>query len=110
MKKVIRLTESDLMRIVKRVIQEGSVDKLNKTKDFEVRLEKSQVHVKTFLKNKDCKVKQVGNDFEVHSGDNTIQIMFRKDGIKIKKEGEKFSKEFDFNEMGKIKSELNKML
>jgi hypothetical protein len=36
--------------------------------------------------------------------------MFRKTGIKIKKEGDKFGKEFDFNEMGKIKSELNKML
>ena len=69
-----------------------------------------QDNVKKFLKGKDCKVKQVGDDFEVHSGDTIIQVMFRKTGIKIKKEGDKFGKEFDFNEMGKIKSELNNML
>jgi hypothetical protein len=110
MKKVIRLTESDLMRIVKRIIKEGNIDKSTKTKDFDVKLDKFQDNVRTFLKSKDCKFKTVGDDFEVHSDDKTIQIMFRKDGIKIKKEGEKFAKEFDFKEMGKIKSELNKMI
>jgi hypothetical protein len=110
MKKVIRLSESDLMRIVKRVIQEGNLDKSSKSKDFDVKLDGFQDNVKNFLKNKDCKVKQVGDDLEVSSEDNTIQIMFRKTGIKIKKEGEKFSKEFDFKEMGKVKSEINRML
>jgi hypothetical protein len=110
MKKIIRLTESDLMRIVKRIINEGNLDKSTKTKDFDVKLDKFQDNVKNFLKSKDCDVKQVGDDFEVHSDDKTIQIMFRKTGIKIKKEGEKFAKEFDFKEMGKIKSEINKML
>jgi hypothetical protein len=110
MKKVVRLTESDLMRIVKRVIKEGNIDKSTKTKDFDVKLDRFQDNVRNFLKSKDCKVKTVGDDFEVETEDNTIQIMFRKEGIKIKKEGERFSKEFEFNEMGKIKTELNKMI
>ena len=107
---VIRLTESDLVRIIERIISEGNIDKSTKTKDFNVKMDNFQDSVKKFLKGKDCKVRQVGDDFEVHSGDTMIQIMFRKTGIKIKKEGDKFGKEFDFNEMGKIKSELNKML
>ncbi|CAB4130130.1 hypothetical protein UFOVP117_270 [uncultured Caudovirales phage] len=107
---VIRLTESDLVRIIERVINEGNIDKSTKTKDFDVKMDNFQDSVKKFLKGKDCKVKQVGDDFEVHSGDTMIQVMFRKTGINIKKEGDKFGKEFDFNEMGKIKSYLNKML
>ncbi len=110
MKKVVRLTEKELTDIIKRVINEGNIDRSTKEKDFDVKMDNFQDSVKKFLKGKDCKVKQVGDDFEVHSGDTIIQVMFRKTGIKIKKEGDKFGKEFDFNEMGKIKSELNKML
>lgn len=107
---VVRLTESDLIRIIERVINEGNIDKSTKTKDFDVKKDNFQDSVKKFLKGKDCKVTQVGDDFEVHSGDTMIQVMFRKTGIQIKKEGDKFGKEFDFDEMGKIKSYLNKML
>ena len=38
MKKIIRLTESDLARIVKRVIQEGNIDKSSKEKDLDVKM------------------------------------------------------------------------
>jgi hypothetical protein len=81
----------------------------NKTKeDKKDQLRKS---VEDHIKTKDCKAKQVGDDFEVHcDGEHICQIMFRKTGIKIKSLGDKFGKEFDFTEMGKVKSELSKLL
>ena len=54
-----------------------------------------------------CKIKKVGNDFEIHHEDERIaQVMFREDYIGIKKEGNKFPKEFEYTELGKIKSEI----
>lgn len=111
MKKVIRLTESDLVRIVKRVIQEGNIDKSSKEKDLDVKMENFRDKIRDFLKSKDCKVKQVGTDFEVHcDGEHVGQVMFRRNAITVKKEGSRFGKDFKFNEMGDIKSELSKML
>ena len=111
MKKIVKLTESDLIRIVERVIQEGKTDKSIKEKDVDVKIERFQDTIKDFLKSHDCKVKQVGNDFEIHcDGEHVGQVMFRKDGITVKKEGTKFGKEFDFNELGKVKSEIKKLL
>lgn len=111
MGKIVRLTESDLERLVKRIINEGSIDKSTKEKDLDVKMENFRDKVKDFLKSKDCRVKQVGTDFEVHfGGEHVAQVMFRRNGITIKKEGNKFGKEFKFNEMGDIKSELSKMI
>lgn len=111
MKKIVKLTESDLIRIVERVIQEGKTDKSIKEKDVDVKIERFQDTIKDFLKSHDCKVKQVGNDFEIHcDGEHVGQVMFRKDGITVKKEGTKFGKEFDFNELGKVKSEIKKLI
>lgn len=111
MKKIVKLTESDLIRIVERVIQEGKTDKSIKEKDVDVKIERFQDTTKDFLKSHDCKVKQVGNDFEIHcDGEHVGQVMFRKDGITVKKEGTKFGKEFDFNELGKVKSEIKKLI
>jgi hypothetical protein len=111
MKKVIKLTESELTNLIKRIIEEGNLEKSVKSKDYDVKLDKFQDSVKNFLKSKDCKIKQVGDDFEVHcDGEHICQIMFRKTGIKIKSLGDKFGKEFDFTEMGKVKSELSKLL
>ena len=105
------LTESDLTRIVKRVIQEGNIDKSTKEKDLDVKMENFRDKIKNFLKEKDCKVKQVGTDFEVHcDGDHVAQVMFRRTGITVKKEGSKFGKEFNFSEMGEIKSVLTKLI
>lgn len=64
--------------------------------------------IKDHLKSQRCKTKQVGNDFEVYYGDEYIaQINFRDDYVGIKKEGNKFAKEFKYSELGKIKSELS---
>jgi hypothetical protein len=110
MKKIVKLTESDLVRIVQRVIQEGKTDKGVKEKDSDVKIERFQDTIKNFIKSHDCKVKQVGDDFEIHSdGEHVGQVMFRKDGITVKKQGSKFGKEFDFNELGKVKSEIKKL-
>lgn len=111
MKKVIKLTESELTNLIKRIIEEGNLEKSVKSKDYDVKLDRFQDTIKNFLKSKDCKVKQVGDDFEVHcDGEHIGQVMFRKTGIKIKAAGDKFGKEFDFTEMGKVKSELSKLL
>ena len=105
------LKESDLTRIVKRVINEGSIDKSTKEKDLDVKMENFRDKIKNFLKSKDCKVKQVGTDFEIHcDGEHVGQVMFRRNAITIKKEGNKFGKDFKFNEMGEIKSELSKII
>lgn len=110
MKKIVKLTESDLLRIVQRVVQEGKTDKGVKEKDSDVKIERFQDTIKNFIKSHDCKVKQVGDDFEIHSdGEHVGQVMFRKDGITVKKQGSKFGKEFDFNELGKVKSEIKKL-
>jgi signal transduction histidine kinase len=104
MKKIIRLTESDLARIVKRVIQEGNIEKSSKEKDLDVKMENFRDKIKDF-------VKQVGTDFEVHcDGEHVGQVMFRRNAITVKKEGSRFGKDFKFNEMGDIKAELSKML
>ena len=111
MKKVIRITESDLARIVKRVIQEGNIDKSSKEKDLDVKMENFRDKIRDFLKSKDCKVKQVGTDFEVHcNGEHVGQVMFRRNAITVKKEGSRFGKDFKFNEMGDIKAELSKII
>jgi len=111
MKNIVKLTESDLVRIVQRVIQEGKTDKGVKEKDADVKIEKFQDTIKNFIKSQDCKVKQVGNDFEIHcDGKHVGQVMFRKDGITVKKQGSKFAKEFDFNELGKVKTEIKNLI
>lgn len=109
MKNIIRLTETDLVKLIQRVIQEGKTDKGVKEKDLDVKLERFQDTIENFIKSHDGKVKRVGNDFEIHfDGDRIAQVMFRKDGITVKKEGSRFGKEFDFNELGKVKSEIKK--
>lgn len=111
MKKIIKLTESDLARIVKRVIIEGKLDKSTKEKDLDVKMDNFRDKIKDYLKSKDCTIKQVGTDFEIHcDGEEVGQVMFRRDKITIKKGGSKFGKDFGFNEMGKIKSELSKLI
>jgi DNA-binding MarR family transcriptional regulator len=111
MKKIIRLTESDLTRIVKRVIQEGNIEKSSKEKDLDVKMENLRDYLERFSKSIDCEFKKVGDDFEIHcNGDHVGQLMFRKEGIKLKKTGEKFSKEFDFNEMGMLRKEIKKLI
>ena len=57
-----------------------------------------------------AKIKKVGNDFEIHHGEHIAQVMFREDYIGVKKEGNKFPKEFKYTELGKIKSEITDII
>ena len=81
----------------------------NKTKeDKKDQLRKS---VEDHIKNKDCKAKQVGDDFEIHCDDEHIgQVMFRNDVITVKKKGDKFGKDFKYDQLGKIKAEITTMI
>ena len=98
------------MKYLKR-FNEGRTEKASKEKDSDVKLEDFRTKVKDFLKGKDCKVKQVGDDFEVHCGDKHIaQVMFRKDKMTVKKEGAKFGKDFNYNQLGDVKKELTSLL
>ena len=111
MRKIVRLTESDLERLVKKIIKEGSIDKSTKEKDLDIKMDNFRNKVKDFLKNKNCDVKKVGTDFEVHYNNKHVaQVMFRRNGITVKKEGNKCGEEFKFDEKGKIKSELSKVI
>ena len=92
-------------------VYEGRTEKASKEKDSDVKLEQFRKTISDFLKGKDCKTKKVGDDFEVHFNDEHVaQVMFRKDYVGVKKEGNKFPKEFDYNELGKIKSELTNII
>ena len=94
---------------------EGKAEKASKNpygstgkEDKKDQLRKS---VEDHIKNKECKTKQVGDDFEIHcDGDHVGQVMFRKEGITVKKVGNKFGKKFDFNELGNIKKEINRII
>lgn len=55
--------------------------------------------------------KVVGNDLEIHKdGDMVAQVMFRKDYVGVKKVGTKFTDEFGYDELGKIKSKITSIL
>ena len=67
--------------------------------------------VEEHVKSQGCKVKQVGNDFEVScEGKHIAQVMFRKDKISVKKVDNKFGKDFDYTELGKIKSKITEII
>ena len=96
---------------------EGVAEKSVKTKDknTEVKAEKKdsfRKKVKDLVSSQeDCKVKQTGDDFEIHCSDEHIaQVMFRSDYVGVKKVGNKFPKEFGYEELGKIKSEISSII
>lgn len=106
--------KSSLDKVTK--VKEGKAYKANK-KPFEKRpwdedkkdafRKKVEDHVKSLGSN----VKQIGNDFELKlTGDKVAQIMFRDDYVGIKKEGGKFTDEFKYNELGKIKKKLTQLI
>lgn len=79
--------------------------------DSDVKKEQFRDKVNNYVKSQDCKTKQVGDDIEIHLDDEHIaQVMFRDDYIGVKKEGNKFPKEFKYNEFGKIKKELSDII
>jgi hypothetical protein len=90
---------------------EGKTDKAYKSKDSDVKKESFREKIENFLKSKGCKLKQVGDDFEVHVDDEHVcQIMFRNDKMTVKKKGNKFGKDFEYNQLGDVKKELTKIL
>ena len=95
---------------------EGATEKAAKRKDKNLeinpdKLESMRKKVKDHVESQDCKTKKVGDDFEVHfNNEHIAQVMFRKDYIAVKKEGNKFPKEFEYTELGKIKSELSDII
>jgi hypothetical protein len=96
---------------------EGVTEKSVKTKDKnkELKADKKdsfRKKVKDLVSSqKDCKVKQTGDDFEIHCCDEHIaQVMFRADYVGVKKVGNKFPKEFGYEELGKIKSEISSII
>lgn len=67
--------------------------------------------IKSHVKSLGCKTKQVGNDLEVFcDGDVLMQVMFRDDYIGVKKIGNKFVDEFEYTELGKIKSKVTEII
>lgn len=67
--------------------------------------------VEAHIKDKGCKPKKVGDDFEIHCDDEHIgQVMFRNSEVTVKKVGDKFGQQFKYNELGKIKSEVTEII
>ena len=98
-------------------LNEGVAEKSVRTKDkhTEVKADKKdsfRKKIKDIIEsNKDCKTKQVGDDLEIHCCDEHIaQVMFRADYVGVKKVGNKFPKEFGYEELGKIKAEISSII
>lgn len=67
--------------------------------------------IKDHIKSHSCITKRIGNDLEIYLlGKHICQVMFRKDYMSVKKVGEKFDKIFKYNELGKIKTEITKII
>ena len=93
---------------------EGRTDKGLKSKDSDVKKDAFRDKIESHFKSLKYKYKRVGDDFEAEceatkDGDS-IQVMFRPDYIGLKKKGDKHTQEFNYNELGKIKSEISKLL
>lgn len=98
-------------------LNEGVAEKSVRTKDknTEVKADKKdsfRKKIKDVIEsNKDCKTKQVGDDLEIHCCDEHIaQVMLRADYVGVKKVGNKFPKEFGYEELGKIKAEISSII
>lgn len=58
-----------------------------------------------------AKISQVGTDFEIeYGGERIAQVMFRDSYIGVKKSGAKFTDEFNYTELGKVKSKLTELI
>jgi hypothetical protein len=90
---------------------EGRTEKAYKSKDSDVKKEAFRTKIKDFLKSKGCKISQVGDDFEVHlETEDILQIMFRNDKMTVKKESNKFGKDFKYNQLGDVKKEISRII
>jgi hypothetical protein len=93
------------------VAYKASVRKDKKLEVNDDRRDQMRKKIADHIKSQGCKTKQIGNDLEVHHDDKHLaQVMFRKDYIGVQKEGNKFPKEFEYNELGKIKTEITNII
>jgi len=94
---------------------EGKAEKASKNpygkKTQEDKKDQLRKAVEDHIKTKECLTKQVGDDFEIHCDKKHIgQVMFRNDVITVKKKGDKFGKEFKYDQLGKIKIEITTII
>ena len=67
--------------------------------------------IKTHVESQYMKTKEVGNDLEVLcDGEMIAQVMFRNQFVGVKKKGVKFVDEFEYTELGKIKSKITQII
>ena len=97
-------------------VYEGATEKAAKRKDKKLdinpdKMDSMRKKVKDHVESQGCETKQVGDDLEIHLDKKHIaQVMFRKEYIGVKKVGNKFPKELEYTELGKIKSELSDII
>jgi hypothetical protein len=104
-------TKKDITTKVTKVKEGRTHDVAKKGKKESHDVSKFQGMIESHVYGLGAKIKQVGNDFEIHyGGEHIAQVMFREDYIGVKKEGNKFPKEFKYAELGKIKSEITDII
>lgn len=103
--------KKDITTKVTKVKEGRTYDVAKKGKKETHDVSKFQGMIESHIAGLGAKIKQVGNDFEIHyGGEHIAQVMFREDYIGVKKEGNKFPKEFEYTELGKIKSEITEII
>lgn len=97
------LSEGRAFKDTKKPYKKKSYDP-DKKSDFREKVE-------DIVKSKGFDTKRVGNDLEIIKDSEMIaQVMFRSEYIGIKKIGNKFTDEFKYTELGKIKSKISEIL
>lgn len=92
-------------------ISEGKTMKSTTDKDTDVRKENFRKTISSLIKSKGCDTKTVGDDFEIHCGEDHIgQVIFRDKFVGVKKKGVKFTDEFKYDELGKIKAKVSEII
>jgi len=92
-------------------VKEGKAYKAITSKDRDIKISSFQDKIESHISGLGAKIKKIGSDFEIHyDGEHIAQVMFREDYIGVKKQGNKFPKEFEYTELGKIKSEITNII
>lgn len=103
--------KKDMTTKVTKVKEGRTYDVAKKISKENTDVSKFQDIIENHIAELKAKVKKIGTDFEIHYDNKHIgQVMFRKDYISVKKEGDKFAKEFDYNQMSKIKSQISDII
>jgi len=104
-------SKKDINTKVTKVKEGKAYDVAKKVRINSHDISRFQEMIENHVRSLNAKVKKIGSDLEIHfGGKHVAQVMFREDYIAVKKEGSKFPEEFKYTELGKIKSELNKII